>query len=85
MQNRVTFVSALAVIVPVLLVLIVVVVLARPSGDAQPAQSAPVPTSASAAQSAAQVPANVAPKPRLSGPAAPGFDGGGRSTRIRGW
>ena len=83
MQNRATIVSALAVIVPVLLVLIVVVVLARPSGDAQPAQSAPVPTSASAAQPAAQVPVSAAstvapaPKPRPSGPAAPGFDGGG--------
>ena len=77
MQNRTTIVSALAVIVPVLLVLIAVVVLARPSGDAMPAQSAPVPTSASAAQSAAQVPANAAPKPRPSGPAAPGFAGGG--------
>ena len=47
MQNRAAFVSALAVIVPVLLVLIVVVALARPSGDAMPAQSAPAPTSAS--------------------------------------
>ncbi len=96
MQNRATFVSALAVIVPVLLVLIAVVALARPSGDAQPAQSTPAPTSdtlaptsAAVAQSAAQVPAMAAPtaapaltatpaaKPRPSGPAAPGFGGGG--------
>ena len=77
MQNRVTLVSALAVIVPVLLVLIVVAVLARPSGAAVPAPSAPAPNSASAAQPAAQVPVNAAPKSRPSGPAAPGFDGGG--------
>ena len=87
MQNRATFVSALAVIMPVLLVLIGVVALARSSGDALPSQSTPVPASASAAQSAAQVPAMAAPtpvstllptpKPRRSGPAAPGFDGGG--------
>ncbi len=89
MQNRATLISALAVIVPVLLVLIAVAALARPSGDPLPAQSAPVPTSASAGQAsvvgqpATQVPASAAPtaapapKPRLSGPAAPGFDGGG--------
>jgi len=92
MQNRATFVSALAVIVPVLLVLLGIFALARRSGDALPTQSAPAPTSAgadqaSAAQSAAQVPAMAAPtiaatvvpapKPRPSGPAAPGFDGGG--------
>ena len=85
MQNRATFVSALAVIVPVLLVLIVVVALARPSGDAMPAQSAPAPTSAStgqasaAAQPAAQMPAMAASTAKLrpGGLAAPGFDGGG--------
>ncbi|MEO7908256.1 MAG: redoxin domain-containing protein [Roseiflexaceae bacterium] len=106
MQNRVTFVSALAVAVPVLLVLIGIVVLARPSADTLPAQSMPAPingtlapTSASVAQSAAQVPvmagstvaptivpaaaqvvvptAAPTPKSRPSGPAAPGFDGGG--------
>jgi len=92
MQNRAIFVSALAVIVPVLLVLIAVVALARPQGDAMPAASlgdampaknVSVPTLASAAQSAAQAPASAAPtaapapKPRPSGPAAPGFDGGG--------
>jgi thiol-disulfide isomerase/thioredoxin len=89
MQNRATFVSVLAVIVPVLLVLIVIVALARPSGDAMPAKNIFVPTSTSAgqasaaAQPAAQVPASAAPtvapapKPRPSGPAAPGFDGGG--------
>ena len=71
------------------LVLLAIVVLVRPSGDALPAQSAPAPTSASvgqastAAQSAAQVPTIAAPtvaprpNPRPSGPAAPGFDGGG--------
>jgi thiol-disulfide isomerase/thioredoxin len=77
MQNRVTLVSALAVIVPVLLVLIAIVALARRSGDALPAaspgDSMPV---AQAAASAAPTPAR-APKPRPSGPAAPGFDGGG--------
>ena len=83
MQNRAAFVSALAVIVPVLLVLIVVVALARPSGDAMPAKNVSVPTLASAAQSAAPAPAitapTAAPAPKLrpSGPAAPGFDGGG--------
>ena len=96
MQNRATFVSALAVIVPVLLVLLGVVALARPSGDALPTQRVPAPTngtlaptSANVAQSAAQVPAVAAPtvapapaampapKPRPSGPAAPGFNGGG--------
>jgi thiol-disulfide isomerase/thioredoxin len=83
MQNRATFISALAVIVPVLLVLIAVVALTRPAGDALPAQRVPVPTSASAAQPAAQVPASAAPtsapvpRPRPSGPAAPGFEGGG--------
>ena len=90
MQNRAIFVAALAVIVPVLLVLIGIVALARPSagalpaaspGDALPAKLAL--TSASAAQPAAQLPASAAstavpaPKPRPSGPAAPGFDGGG--------
>jgi thiol-disulfide isomerase/thioredoxin len=96
MQNRAIVVSALTVIVAVLLVLIGVVALARPSGDALPTTSARAPTngilaptSASAAQSAGQVPtiaastvapapmAAPAPKPRPSGPAAPGFDGGG--------
>ena len=83
MQNRAAFVSALAVIVPVLLVLIVVVALARPSGDAMPAKNVSMPTLASAAQSAAPAPAittpTAAPAPKLrpSGPAAPGFDGGG--------
>ena len=87
MRNRATFVSVLAVIVPVLLVLVGVVALARPSGDAMPSQSTPVPTSASAAQSATQVPVMAAPtlaptvvstpKPRPNGPIAPGFDGGG--------
>jgi thiol-disulfide isomerase/thioredoxin len=83
MQNRATFVSMLAVIVPVLLVLIVVVALARPSDDAMPAKNISAPTSASAAPSAAQAPASAAPtaapapKPRPSGPTAPGFDGGG--------
>ena len=85
-----TFVSALAVIVPVLLVLIAVAVLVRPSGEALPAASLNdaipaklVPTSASAAQPAAQLPASAAPtavpvpKPRPSGPPAPGFDDGG--------
>src|SRR4051794_19746767 len=89
MQNRAIFVSALALIVPVLLVLIGIVALARPSsatlpaaspGDALPAKL--VPTSVSAAQPAAHLPASAAPtavpapKPRPSGPAAPGFDGG---------
>jgi thiol-disulfide isomerase/thioredoxin len=66
MQNRATFISALAVIVPALLVLIAVVALARPASETLPAYSAPVPASA-----------NADPKPRPSGPAAPGFDGGG--------
>jgi thiol-disulfide isomerase/thioredoxin len=93
MRNHATFVSALAVIVPVLLVLIAVVALARPADDAMPAQSAPVSASTSddqvsvAAQPAAQAPALAAPtiaptpvpapQPRPSGPAAPGFDGAG--------
>jgi thiol-disulfide isomerase/thioredoxin len=88
MQNRAIVVSALAVIVPVLLVLIAVVALARPAEDAMPAQSAPAPTLASprqtnAALAATSAPAMAAaaatpaPKPRPSGPAAPGFDGGG--------
>ena len=90
MQNRAIFVAALAVIVPVLLVLIGIVALARPSAGALPAASPgdvlPAKlalTSASAAQPAAQLPASAAstavpaPKPRPSGPAAPGFDGGG--------
>jgi thiol-disulfide isomerase/thioredoxin len=79
MQNRATFFSALAVAAPVLLVLIAIVVLARPSspepaalsGDAMPAPLAPTLASAGQAESA------PAPKPRPSGPAAPGFDGGG--------
>ena len=86
MQNRVTFASALAVIVPVLLVLIAVVVLARRSDNVQPAPSTLAPTSAAVAQSAGQAPAmdaptaapapvaTPAPKPRPSGPVAPGFD-----------
>src|SRR5689334_4097652 len=89
MPNRATIVSALAVIVPVLVVLIAVVALARPQGDAQPAASPSdamlpklVPTAASAAQPAAQqpgasAPTVPAPRPRPNGPAAPGFDGGG--------
>src|SRR3954470_8852466 len=88
MQNRATFVSALAVIVPVLLVLVAIVVLARPQGNTVLPQNVLAPTSASAgqasaAQPAAQVPAGAAataapaPMPRPSGPAAPGFDGGG--------
>ena len=89
MLNRATVVSALAVIVPVLLVLIAVVALARPAGDALPAPSVPVPTAASAdqasvaAQPATELPTRPAPtavpalKPRPSGPTAPGFDGGG--------
>jgi thiol-disulfide isomerase/thioredoxin len=117
MQNRVTLVSALAVIVPLLLVLIAVVVLApsQPAapGAAMPAELAPTsasasqssaapppavaptaapgaalpaelaPTSASASQSSAAPPPAAAttaapvPKPRPSGSAAPGFDGGG--------
>ena len=81
MQNRITFISALAVIVPVLLMLIAVAALARPSGDALPAKNVSMPTLVSAAQSVAQAPAiaasTAAPKPRPSGPAAPGFDGGG--------
>lgn len=81
MQNRATFISALAVIVPVLLVLIAVVTLARPAGDTMPAKL--MQTSASAVQPVAQVPAGTAPtaapapKPRPSGLVAPGFDGGG--------
>ena len=90
MQSRATFVSALAVIVPVLLVLVAVVVLARPqsdamtttpSGDAMSAK--PMPASASDRQVSAARPAAAAPtaaptpRPRPSGPAAPGFDGGG--------
>ena len=63
MQNRATFVAALAVIVPVLLVLIGVAALARPSGAALPAQSTLAPTSASTAQSAAQMPAQSVPAP----------------------
>jgi thiol-disulfide isomerase/thioredoxin len=74
MQSRVTLVSALAVIVPVLLVLIAIVLLAPPQpADPGAAISAKLaPTSAGAGQSSA-----AAPKPRPSGPAAPGFDGGG--------
>ncbi|HEU5102779.1 MAG TPA: redoxin domain-containing protein [Roseiflexaceae bacterium] len=81
MQNRVTLVSALAAIVPVLLVLIAIAVLVRPAtspteSDAIPAKLAP--TSAGAGQSSAVQPTVVpATKPRPSGPAAPGFDGGG--------
>ncbi|HJZ48376.1 MAG TPA: redoxin domain-containing protein [Roseiflexaceae bacterium] len=90
MQNRVTFISVLAVMMPVLLVLIAVVVLARPSGSASVVPSSDAlpatigPTAPSAGQrSAAQVPTGAAPaaapapQPRPSGPAAPGFDGGG--------
>ena len=89
MLNRATVVSALAVIVPVLLVLIAVVALARPAGDALPASSVPVPTAANAdqasvaAQPATEFPTRATPtampglKPRPSGPTAPGFDGGG--------
>jgi thiol-disulfide isomerase/thioredoxin len=90
MQNRTILVSALAVIGPVLLVLIAIVALARPAQDRQPVTSSAdampaslVPASASAAQPAAQVPMSAAstaapaPKPRPSGPAAPGFEGGG--------
>jgi len=90
MHNRATFVSALAVIVPVLLVLIAFVALARPSNSAPTASlgqamSAPLaPTSASAGQNSDVQPpsrmepmATPAPKPRPSAPAAPGFDGAG--------
>lgn len=78
MRNRATFVSVLVVIVPVLLVLMAVVALARRSGDAQPAQIVPVPTSASVGQAnSAALTGAPTPKPRPSGPAAPGFDGGG--------
>jgi thiol-disulfide isomerase/thioredoxin len=64
MQNRATLVSALAMIVPVLLVLIAVVVLARPSssapqqspGEALPAKSAPAPTAAGSSRSSAGQP-----------------------------
>jgi thiol-disulfide isomerase/thioredoxin len=82
MQNRATIISALAVIVPVLLVLIAIVVLVRPQENAMPGESAPMPISAragqaSVAQPAAQQPASATSKPRPSGPAAPGFDGGG--------
>lgn len=86
MQNRVTLVSALAVVVPVLLVLIAIAVLARPRpaapGAAMPGELAP--TSAGAGQGSAAMPlavaaptAGPAQKPRPSGPAAPGFAGGG--------
>jgi thiol-disulfide isomerase/thioredoxin len=88
MQSRVTLVSALAVIVPVLLVLFAVVMLAKPqrsapaAGDAMPAELAPA-SAGDSQNRAAQPPAAAAPtaapapKPRPSGPAAPGFDGGG--------
>jgi thiol-disulfide isomerase/thioredoxin len=93
MQNRVTLVSALAVIVPVVAVLIAVVALTRPASSppeissAAPAAKQVPPTVASAMQNSAgqpavtapQAPATVAPapKPRPSGPVAPEFDGGG--------
>jgi hypothetical protein len=88
MQNRATFASVLAVIVPTVLVLIAVVALARPAEDALPTQSAPVPTSAStgqaslAAQPAVQLPTSAAPTaapastPCPSGPAAPALCSG---------
>jgi thiol-disulfide isomerase/thioredoxin len=82
MQNRVTLVSALAVFVPALLVLLAIAVLARPrvsapaATDTLPAKLTP--TSAGAGQStAANPPLAAAPMLRPSGPAAPGFDGGG--------
>jgi thiol-disulfide isomerase/thioredoxin len=92
MHNRATFISALAVIVPVLLVLLAVVVLARPSSpapqpsseEAMPAKGAPAPDSAGAGERMAAQPqagspptATAAPQPRPSGPVAPGFEGGG--------
>jgi thiol-disulfide isomerase/thioredoxin len=75
MQNRATFVSALAVMAPVLLVLIAIVALARSS---KPTRASLAPTSGGASQSIAATPSAAAtPRPRPSGPAAPGFDGGG--------
>jgi peroxiredoxin len=92
MHNRITLISALAVIVPVLVVLIALIILARSSsrlptassGGAIPANRALAPTSASMTQSGstsanqAAAPATApAPKPRPTGPIAPDFDGGG--------
>jgi thiol-disulfide isomerase/thioredoxin len=89
MHSRAALVSALVVIVPVVVVLIAVLALARPSptaapisaGDAMPPKASLAPTSASAAQPAAnaqEAPAvAAAPSPRPSGPAAPDFNGGG--------
>jgi thiol-disulfide isomerase/thioredoxin len=77
MQSRTTLVSALAVIVPVLFVLIAVAVLARPSSSTPSGDVMPAASSGDAMP--ANVGATAAPalKPRPSGPAAPGFDGGG--------
>jgi len=65
MLSRISFISVLAVVVPIALVLIVVAVLARPS------KSVP------AAPAASQPEATAAPVPRSSGPIAPDFEGGG--------
>jgi thiol-disulfide isomerase/thioredoxin len=89
MQSRATFISALAVIVPVLLVLIVVVALARPSSsapegaasgapDASRNAVSPASTSPPAASAAtAPAPSKPTAAPHPSGPIAPDFDGGG--------
>ncbi|SRR6266545_4670597 len=65
MLSRISFISVLAVVVPIVLVLIAVAVLARPS------KSVP------AAPAASQPEATAAPVPRSSGPIAPDFEGGG--------
>lgn len=85
MLSRMSFVSAIAFVVPIVLILIAVVVLARPSksSPASSSDAVPQPTAASAGQNVARQPAaeqpeaTTAPPPRSSGPMAPDFDGGG--------
>src|SRR5215216_7784161 len=86
MLSRISLISALAMVVPIVLVLIAVAVLGRSSTSSQVVSSsdvAPRPTMANAGRDAASAPvagqpeATAAPVPRRSGPIAPDFDGGG--------
>jgi thiol-disulfide isomerase/thioredoxin len=70
MSNRMSFVSALVVVVPLIVVLLVLLVLARPDPDAV------APTAANVTGGAAKA-ATAKPAPRLSGAAAPELEGGG--------
>src|SRR5690349_13706013 len=80
MPNRAAFVSALAVLVPSVVVLVATAVLARSSasapatGSVSPPQSDGGQSVAGASHPAASKPA---PAPRPSGPIAPDFEGGG--------